>query len=116
MSSLILEWFQPTPVLSLEWIGPTGTLFPSMSSIPTPVLAAIIGPPGPSGTAGGRYIHTQSSPLAIWTVPHNLGFRPDVTITTIGGQEVWGGEVLHLSFNTLTLTFDVPFVGYADCA
>lgn len=79
----------------------------------------IQGPPGAQGidgTPGARYSHVQGSLASIWTVPHNLGFRPNVTITTTGGQEIWGGEILHLSSNTLTLTFDVPFAGYADCA
>lgn len=75
----------------------------------------IQGPAGTNGSAGARYTHVQASALLIWTVAHNLGFRPNVTVTTTGGQEVWGGEVLHLSSNTLTITFDVALAGSADC-
>jgi hypothetical protein len=37
------------------------------------------GPPGPPGTSLS-YTHTQGSAASTWTVNHNLGFRPDVTI------------------------------------
>ena len=75
----------------------------------------IQGPAGAMGTPGARYVHTQASTSTIWTVPHNLGFRPVVTVLTVGGQEVLGGEVLHLSANTLNITFDVAFAGSASC-
>lgn len=51
MSALILQWFQPAPLLDLEWIGPTGNLMPIFSRVLTPVMAAIIGPPGIAGEA-----------------------------------------------------------------
>lgn len=81
-------------------IGPTGSIGPT-------------GPTGPAGPIGGRYVHTQASAATVWTVPHNLGFRPVVSVLTVGGVEILGGEVLHLSLNTLTITFDVAFAGSA---
>jgi hypothetical protein len=89
---------------------------------PTIVLQAVARPQitfaaaGVQGIPGSlaRYTHTQISPLTTWTVAHNLGFRPNITITTTGGQEVWG-EVLHLSANTLTVSFDTPLAGAATC-
>lgn len=84
------------------------------STPPTYTLTTYLqGPPGPSGPSGAGYVHTQASALAVWTVPHNLGYRPSVSVTTTGGVEVEGGEVLHLSTNTLTITFDVAFAGSA---
>ena len=77
-------------------------------------VQGIQGIPGPNGSSLARYTHTQISPLATWTVAHNLGLRPNVTITTTGGQEVWG-EVLHLSANTLKVNFDTPLAGAATC-
>ena len=83
---------------------------------PTYTLTAMTqGPTGSSGSAGSTYIHTQSTPLDVWTVAHNLGFRPTVTVTTTGGVEVEGGEVLHVSTVVLTITFDVAFTGSARC-
>lgn len=81
---------------------------------PTYVLSILNqGPPGPPGSPGAGYVHVQSSSAAVWTVAHNLGYRPGVTVTTTGGVEVEGGEVLHLSTNVLTITFDVAFAGFA---
>jgi hypothetical protein len=89
--------------------------------IPSPIQIVEIqipgppGPQGPPGSAGTSYDHLQSSASAVWTVPHNLGYLPTVSVRTIGGLEVEGGEVLHLSVNTLTITFDVAFTGTARC-
>lgn len=98
--------------------APLVTLVPP-DEAPTYTLTAMTqgpqGNPGPSGGAASTYVHTQSSSLDVWTVAHNLGFRPTVTVTTTGGVEVAGGEVLHLSNNVLTITFDVAFTGIARC-
>lgn len=81
--------------------------------LPPTVVISREGIQGANGSAGARYVHTQSSAAAVWTVPHNLGFRPVVAVFTVGGVEVLGGEVLHLSLVTLTITFDVAFAGSA---
>ena len=75
---------------------------------PQPVISG-----GGGGGGGSEYIHLQNSPLSVWTISHNLGFRPDVYLTTIGGVEVMGGEVVHVNNNILTIEFDIPFSGYA---
>ena len=72
-----------------------------------------VGPPGANGSPGTSYEHTQASASALWTVAHNLGFRPAVSILTTGGVEILGGEILHLSVNTLQITFDEAFAGSA---
>lgn len=69
---------------------------------------------GGGGPGGAEYVHTQASALATWTVNHNLGFKPDVYITSTGGVGVMG-EVLHVDTDTLLIYFDVPFSGYARC-
>jgi hypothetical protein len=73
------------------------------------------GPQGPPGGGATTYTHIQSSASALWTVAHNLGVKPIVTITTVGGVEVMGGEVVHLSNNTLTIAFNTSFAGEARC-
>jgi hypothetical protein len=70
------------------------------------------------GSAGGgstAYVHTQNSSASLWTISHNLGFRPDVCITTTGGVEILAGEVTHLSVNVLQINFDAGFTGQARC-
>jgi hypothetical protein len=108
-----------TPQVTNVTISPRGGVAVVVQARPinniTIATRGLQGRQGNDGAPGARYTHTQSSPLSLWTIAHNLGFRPNVTVTTIGGQEVWGGEVLHLSANTLTITFDIAMAGLADC-
>ncbi|MGZ8181454.1 MAG: hypothetical protein ACXWT1_05815 [Methylobacter sp.] len=67
------------------------------------------------GTSSGQYQHTQSTPAAIWTVNHNLGYRPTVQITTLGGRLIWG-ETLHTSINQVVIYLDIPSAGLAICS
>lgn len=76
------------------------------------VSSGVQGPPGPAGPAGSSYEHTQAVVSSVWTVPHNLGYRPGVTVLTTGGLEVIA-DVLHLSADTLTITFLAPLAGTA---
>lgn len=82
-----------------------------------PFYRGDVGPAGPTGPAGAavRYEHTQASASTLWVVAHNLGYRPSVTVLTVGGIEIFGAEVQHLSANTLNLSFDVAFSGTALC-
>jgi hypothetical protein len=70
------------------------------------------GPQGPAGDAASSYTHTQSTPSATWTMPHNLGFRPSVELLNTGGQE-FEGDILHLSENVCVATFNQPIAGLA---
>jgi len=63
-------------------------------------------------TSGVAYTHTQSVPLAVWTVNHNLGTRPAVAIVDSGGNEV-EADVVHVSANQLLIRFAIPFTGLA---
>jgi hypothetical protein len=67
-----------------------------------------------SEPAGAGYTHTQGSAASTWTVNHNLGFRPDVTIYSAGGREV-EADVLHLNNNQTEIYFAAPFSGTARC-
>jgi hypothetical protein len=66
----------------------------------------------PPAVAG--YVHVQASAAAEWTVNHNLGRRPLVAVTTIGGIEV-ETDVLHVSDSQARLTFASAFAGRARC-
>lgn len=70
------------------------------------------GEPGPPGPAGGTYHHIQSSPSAVWTINHNLGFYPNVTIVDSAGSVV-EGDVTYPNTNTMVLTFTGGFSGDA---
>lgn len=84
-----------------------------------PGLPGEPGPPGetgPQGIPGGApqaYTHTQGDPLAVWTIDHNLGYRPGgVIVVDSAGNEV-EGIVKHISTSTLTVTFLAAFGGFA---
>jgi hypothetical protein len=89
-----------------------------------------IGAQGTSGTAGstdsltegttnkyftvGRvsYEHTQGSTSNSWVINHNLGFKPNVTVVDSAGNIV-EGEVAYTNSNSLTVSFQSSFSGYA---
>lgn len=74
------------------------------------------GPPGPPGTsAAASHEHQQTTPAAAWTVNHNLGFKPAVTLLSVGGREMLG-EVIHTSTNQFIAYFDAPLAGIAICS
>jgi hypothetical protein len=59
-----------------------------------------------------HYVHTQSIPAATWTINHNLGKRPSVTIVDSAGTE-WVTEVEHTSDNQCVARFENAFSGKA---
>lgn len=74
------------------------------------------GPAGPPGTDGDlHYTHNQMVALTTWTVTHNLGKVPSVTVIDSAGSVVEGDyspDPLD-SLNKMTLSFSVPFAGKA---
>ena len=82
---------------------------------PAPVLQVqAIGLQGPAGVggSGGRYLHTQSSPAATWTINHNLGLTPAVAVYSVGGLEL-EAEVVIVSQNQIQVLFVVATAGTA---
>jgi hypothetical protein len=80
------------------------------------VSEAVQGPPGPPGISGGaNFSHTQAVASDTWTVNHSLGFRPAVSILSVGGKEMWA-EVIHTSVNQFIAYFDAPTSGIAICS
>lgn len=70
------------------------------------------GATGPAGVSGGQYTHTQNTPSATWTIPHNLAFNPNATVIDSAGTAVEGSYVFT-DINNLTITFSASFAGYA---
>jgi len=60
----------------------------------------------------GVYTHTQGPASATWTIPHNLSFKPNVTIEDSGGGII-EGDVVYTDNNNLTITFTVASSGKA---
>ncbi|TAN71617.1 MAG: hypothetical protein EPN17_01005 [Methylobacter sp.] len=117
----------PSSTIKIEGGGNTLT-FAAFSASP--------GPPGPSAyqiavahgfvgdevawlaaqvvSASGHFEYTQSTPSATWTVNHNLGYRPAVQVTTLGGLRVWA-DTLHISINQVVIYLELPATGRVLC-
>lgn len=58
------------------------------------------------------YEYTQGSASNSWTINHNLGFKPNVTVVDSAGNIV-EGEITYTNSNSLTVSFAASFSGYA---
>lgn len=63
-------------------------------------------------TARVSYEHTQGSSSSTWTINHNLGFKPNVTVVDSAGNIV-EGEISYTNSNSLTVSFSAGFSGKA---
>lgn len=70
------------------------------------------GDDGAPGINGGNYTHTQGVASAIWTVIHNLGYYPNITVVDSTDREVIG-NVDYININTIQLTFSGSLSGKA---
>lgn len=86
---------------------------------PAPEVTVITGqqgPPGAQGPAGpagaAAYIHTQSVAATVWTINHNRGSRPSVTLFSVGGVE-FEAEIVHATVNQCLVYLSTPTAGSA---
>lgn len=73
------------------------------------------GPPGqqgPPGPPGGNYSFSQPTPSATWTITHNLGFNPSVSVVDSANSTV-EGQVTYINTNSLSVSFSAAFSGSA---
>lgn len=61
-----------------------------------------------------HYRHVQSVASAEWTVSHNLGKYPAITVVDSARRFVLG-EIQHVSVNQAILSFSAAFAGEAYC-
>ena len=67
----------------------------------------------PAGAGSdANFVHVQGSSLAVWTITHNLGKYPAVSVFDPAGDQFYG-TVRHLDVNSLTITFKTPQAGTA---
>lgn len=67
------------------------------------------GGPGPGGIS---YVHNQGAVASTWTIAHNLGWYPNVTVIDSGGLVV-EGDLSYPNINTVQLQFSGGFSGVA---
>jgi len=74
------------------------------------------GPTGPAGPAGqiSLYVHNQGTAAPNWTVTHNLGHFPAVTVVDTGNNTIMP-DCHFVDQNSLTLAFGSATSGKAYC-
>lgn len=86
---------------------------PTQVKVGTP---GIQGKPGVEGEAGAggdlSFTHPQSVASQSWSIEHNLGKHPSVTVVDSAGR-VGYGTVQHIDANHLVVSFSAPFAGTA---
>lgn len=78
------------------------------------ISTSLRGAPGSPGGGGGSsgFSFTQSTSSAVWTINHNLGYRPNVALFTVGGVN-FNGEVSHPTVNQTIVSLSSPLAGSA---
>jgi hypothetical protein len=61
---------------------------------------------------GGIYTHNQGSSSSTWTITHNLGYFPSVTVVD-NGNNVVIGDVSYITANQVSISFSASFGGKA---
>jgi hypothetical protein len=59
------------------------------------------------------YHHVQATAATVWTITHNLPFRPNVAAIDSTGREMWPGAVDYPSAIAVQLTFSAAVGGEA---
>lgn len=85
---------------------------PSLEVVGAPTVEVTApGPQGPSAGAAGSYHHVQTIPNATWTIIHNLGFYPQVSVV-VGGAEV-DADVTWPQLDRVVVNLDGAHMGDA---
>jgi hypothetical protein len=91
------------------WVGP---LAPPLTYELWVDTDAVTPPPEPGGGGIPNYVHHQTVPAATWTISHNLGWYPNVTVFDSAGATV-EGDITQVNTNQMTILFSGAFTGVA---
>jgi len=69
-------------------------------------------PTPPSSGGGGSFIFTQGTPSTVWTINHNLGFKPNVDLEDVDGHSL-DADISRPTVNTVICTFAAAVSGKA---
>lgn len=78
-------------------------------------LAYMPTPGGGGGGGGGYYAHYQGTAAKDWTINHNLGYHPNITIVD-STKHVVIASIEHIDTNTATVHCALLMSGYAYCS
>jgi hypothetical protein len=76
------------------------------------VSVVSVGIQGPEGPASTTYIHSQSVAASSWSIAHNLGKYPSVSVVDSAGNVIHA-NVSYTSDTALVVTFTASFSGTA---
>lgn len=65
------------------------------------------------GAGGSTYVHAQARAAATWTIDHNLGTKPVVTIVDGAGNDISRTEIDYPSDNRVVVVWGGPQAGTA---
>ena len=74
------------------------------------------GAPGTDGAPGARYSHVQVVASTAWTVTHNLGFYPNVSVIVDGDDVTDGVDVHHNDTSSFMVLSNMAISGRAECS
>ena len=63
-------------------------------------------------TSDAAFVYTQTTPIAAWSIKHNLGKYPSVTTMDSAGNQIIG-DVTYTDFDNLVVTFTSNIAGKA---
>ena len=92
-----------------------GSAVPASGSVLLSLAGALRGERGLPGASQSRYIHTQASAAAVWTVPHNLAGRPAVTVVDHLARQIHP-DVEWLDDNIVQITHGSAITGAVYCS
>lgn len=97
-------------------VRPTETAVNLTVGRPREAVVTFVGVQGPQGVAAAETLReatiAQATPASVWTLDHNLGFRPNVSVTDTAGDDC-EGDVDHPTLNQTVVTFSAAFAGTA---
>ena len=76
-----------------------------------PAAQAPVSPTPATPVPSTAFTHTQSAPLAIWTITHSMDHLPSVTV--IVNQELVEPDIFYPDAQTITIEFASPTAGIA---
>ena len=102
----------PAPELNVDLVD--GSVEFTVAAEPVELNVEFVGVPGQKGEKGDTngHDHVQTVAAAVWSIAHNLGFRPTVSVCTDGGVGRLA-DVRHLSTINLEIHFKKPETGTA---
>lgn len=108
---------QPTYQITANLFDSAGALLAfgdAPGQIDIQLQAALRGEKGDPGSSTSRYVHTQSSAAAIWTVAHNLNARPSVSVSDNLNNLVFA-DVSYIDDNIVRVVHGSAMTGFVYC-